>query len=291
MAHLPLALLGHHYTQQAIVGVAKSAGKYALNQGYKALKNRVSKPVLETVENLKRRADDFQQIDTVPVKRRNVPCEEMDCAYDGYFDKNVAAYVVVPRTWNTAALNVFDPVQGDDIQNRRGRSVLVKKINLRLTFRIESQLWDTGGGLQRTPPSVRYVVYVDKFPNGASSTADQVFLSTGSSNEPVDFFRNVLYTDRFYVLDDRTFTMNPQMYYDSSLPGAMSGQITKVVHIELPCEILARYNAGNAGSVADCIENYIYLAVVSGSNHSLRTGYDVRLYCDSRVTFESLSKY
>jgi len=293
MAHIPLAILGHHVTQQVLTSGAKAVGKYALEQGVKYATKSVSSAATDRrramIENLKRHAESFQEIDTVPVKRRAVPCEEMDCSNDGYYDRTVFAYFSVPRDWSTAASPIFNLVQGDDIVNRRGRSVLVKKINLRFVFRVESQA--SSDALAYTNPSVRYIIYIDKFPNGVASTADMVQLSTGSASEPVDYFRNLLYTDRFFVLEDKTFAMNPVMFAKDAVGNYQSGNCTKVVHVELPLDVVTRYNAGNAGSVADCLENYFYVAVCSGSADALRQGFNVRCYCSGRTTFQSLSKY
>jgi len=294
MAHLVLPVLGHHVTQQVATNVAKRVGKYALEQGVKYAKKKITSPFRDTTKRL---AESFQEIDTVPLKRRNVGCrEEEDCFNDGYFDSTVFSDSISPGTgilphlWTDALCikTPFTPVQGDDINNRRGRSVLVTKINVRGTFELQDQALDTGVD-EHTNPAVRFIVYVDKQANGFEGSADMLMKSIGSQD--TDSYRNLLYNNRFVVLEDKTFVMNTSFYYDAAKALPLSGQYTKYLHVEIPCSIEVRYGAGNAGTAADCLENLLCYAIVAGSNITNRTGFDVRCLLQSRITFQSLSRY
>jgi len=288
MANVVLGVLGHHVTQQVATGVAKRVGKFALDQGVKYAKKRISSPFRDTTKRL---AESFQEIDTVPLKRRNVSCrDEEDCFHDGYFDSTSFSNSVVPHLWSdaTALAYPFSPIQGDDINNRRGRSVVIRKVNVRGSFQLEDQSLVSGADTH-TNPSVRFVVFVDRQAAGAAITADQLMTSSGT-NQDVDSYRNLLYNNRFVVLEDRVFTLNPTLYTNNA--GVVkSGQVSKYLHLEIPCEIEVRYNANNSGTVLDCLENALIYAVVAGSSNANRTGFDVRLYLQSRITFQSLSRY
>jgi len=294
MAHLVLPVLGHHVTQQVATNVAKRVGKYALEQGVKYAKKKITSPFRDTTKRL---AESFQEIDTVPLKRRNLGCrEEEDCFHDGYFDSSQFSQStspgggVLPHLWSDTfcVKTPFTPVQGDDIDNRRGRSVCIEKINIRGTFELQDQPTDTGTD-EHTNPAVRFIVFVDKQCNGAAPTGDQL-MKTGS-NQDTDSYRNLLYNNRFVVLEDKTFVMNSSFYYDGSASLTYSGQYTKYLHVEIPCNIEVRFNAGNAGTAADCLENLLCYAIVAGSNITNRTGFDVRCLLQSRITFQSLSRY
>jgi len=289
MANLALGILGHHVTQQVATNVAKRVGKYALEQGVKYAKKRITSPFRDTTKRL---AESFQEIDTVPLKRRNVPCrDEEDCFHDGYFDS--ASYLggVLPHLWSDAfcLAQPFVPIQGDDINNRRGRSVVIKKINVRGSFEIQDQNLVTGTDTH-TNPSVRIIVFVDK-QSGSGSINGSYLMDSSVTSQDVDSYRNLLYNNRFVVLEDKTVTLNPVTWYrvDTNLP--KSGNCTRYLHIEIPCNIEVRYNANNTGSYADCLENMLYYAVVAGSHALNRTGFDVCGFLASRITFQSLSKY
>jgi len=284
MAHIVGGIVGHHITRQLAYNAGKLAAPYAIKYVRKHLSSHRN---VEIANNLKRKAESFVPIDTVPLKRHQVPCPtEEECARDGYFDFYITPNTA-SRNWAGAGTTPFTPVQGDDISNRRGRSVMIKRILMRFDFRVQNQQWFTGVSYG-TDPVVRYVVYIDKCNNGAVSTPDLLMSSAGDA---VENFRNLLYNDRFDVLVDKTFVLSPKLYFDSVAGVSMSGNATTHKEIDIYEDIPIRYNAGNSGTNTDALENALYVAVISGTDTAGRVCYDVRYSYHCRVTFESLSKF
>jgi len=284
MANLALGVLGHHYTQQAALYAGKRVGGYVVNQGVKYVKRKVKAYTEPVLENLKRRADDFQQIDTVPLKRRNVPCPtQAECFHDGYLDGNIYQNNVASNFWNGAELGFFYPIQGDDITDRTFRRLQVKRLTIRLEFRISNQNWDQNP-VFRSNPVVRFIIYVDKQTNGTASNASMVIDSTGF--EAVQMFQNLLFLDRFTILHDDSFPMNPVMFDFAGV--VKSGQYTTSKYVDIPLDMIMHFNANNTGLIDSIVDNSLYCAVCVGPDNSSRLAYDVRLNGSYRVTFQNI---
>lgn len=288
MAHLVLGVLGHHYTQQAAVAVGKRVGKFALEQGYNYATKRITSSVNRVTENAKRQAASFQEIDTVPLKRRNVPCKtEDDCADDGYYDYS-QSQLLLTYVWLTAANQIFNPVLGDDIGNRRGRLVRVSRIFVRVMFYIRHQNIEYATGTH-TNPAVRYILFVDKFANGTRAFGNDVFGTTGT--ESLEVFTNLAHNNRFFVLTDKVFNMNPSISYDSTNTRFRCSPYTVYKDIDLTTDFYVQFNSLSTSDFTSVLSNSIYFAAIQGPQATADASFPVYHSYSVRVTFENMSKY
>jgi len=134
--------------------------------------------------------------------------------------------------------------RGDDINQRNGRQVTMRSIELRGYNYVTTA---TG-----TDQIHRVCLVLDKQPNGAALTAAQVFSSV-SHLAP----RNLENRARFKILMDKRMTLNSDVVGE---PGAR-----RVWKIYRRLNIPVTFNNGNAGTVADIITGSVYLVMI-GSN-------------------------
>jgi len=182
-----------------------------------------------------------------------------------YFDteRTVTSIAVNTASWtgteydpNTSAmLCLFAPVTGDDIFNRSGRKVFVK------TIRINGQL-SAGpaatGAVGGTANNVRIVVYQDRQTNIAQSQGEDV-LSQGAGSDAIHMAMNPANFGRFRILKDKYFTMGKNLEIGGATGAFVySGEIINF-KFDITVNDWVNYNATNAGTVADVVDNSFHL--------------------------------
>lgn len=176
----------------------------------------------------------------------------------------------------TAMLCLFAPVIGDDIFNRTGRKVFVKKINIvgQLTV-----VPGTVGSVGETPAHVRLIVYCDKQTNTSQSQGEDL-IESGAASDAINMFQSTKNFGRFKVLKDQHYTIgrNPNM---AGLTGAFVSNGDSVsFHYSLPVNMWVNYNAANGGTVADIVDNSFHL--IANTNVSTQV---VQIQYKVRTTF------
>lgn len=186
-------------------------------------------------------------------------------AENHYFDteRTATALVANATSWTgteydpntTAMLCLFAPVQGDDIQNRTGRKIFVKKIRISGVIDIAPQ----GGQIACDyPVTARIIVYMDKQTNGSQSQGEDL-ISSGAANDPLDMFQNITNLGRFKVYKDKKIMLtNPSQ---SVLAGPLIYQngLTHNWKMNIRVNQWVNYNATNGGTVADVVDNSFHL--------------------------------
>lgn len=132
--------------------------------------------------------------------------------------------------------------RGDDINQRNGREVLLKSIEIRLR-----NLVTAGTGTEQTH---RVCIVYDRQSNGAAPTIADIL-----SAPNVLYPRNLENRRRFKILYDRAFTLNAT--------GEPGGERFHKFYRRLAHPVT--FNTGNAGTIADITMGSLYL-ITMGTN-------------------------
>lgn len=140
-------------------------------------------------------------------------------------------------------------IQGTDYNQRVGRTIKMTKISIRGTTTINAA--------STANQYMRIMLVVSKFPNTTAPTSATLF---GSAAGDVNCFLNLDYRKYYKILYDQRIFISPD--YDS-----------KMVDIELPLGqgIHTVYNGGNANTIADIMNNAVYLVAYSDQATNIPT--------------------
>lgn len=156
---------------------------------------------------------------------------------------------------------LFAPLQGDDIINRSGRKVFVKKIRMRGYVSIAPQ------ATQSTADSacrIRLILYQDCQTN-ASSTGSENVIGSGYQVPTLDQFQNVANIGRFKVLKDKSWVLQrPPMANDTGATGGLvQGGLKQLFKFTVSPNCWVNYNTTNGGTVADVTDNSWHLIAMA----------------------------
>lgn len=200
-----------------------------------------------------------------------------------YFDteRTVTNVAVNTASWtgteydpNTSAmLCLFAPVTGDDIFNRQGRKVFVKTIRIYGTLTIAAA---ANGAAGFTPINVRIIVYQDKQTNIAQSQGEDV-ISSGAASDAIHMMMNASNFGRFRILKDKMYVLNKNPVIAGLTTAFVSNGDQVHFKYDIPVKEWVNYNATNAGTVADVVDNSFHLiANASGASQTVTITYKVR---------------
>jgi len=179
-------------------------------------------------------------------------------AENHYFDSERSLNIVSCATsWAgcmadpTPANCLFSPVQGDDISQRQGRRVFLKKIRINGSVAIPTQPGPDPYA------NIRIVVVQDMQTNGSQMTATQL-LSSGAAADGIHMFQSTLNFGRFKILKDKTFNMADRAL--AGVAGAFQEQF-KVAEFKfsLKPNCYINYNSGNTNSISDVVDNSFHI--------------------------------
>jgi len=185
-----------------------------------------------------------------------------------YFDTERTS-TAIPQsasTWNgsemdpntSAMLCLFAPVIGDDISNRMGRKVFVKKIRISGVINVAEQSAQTA---QDAALNVRLVCYQDMQTNATQATGDLV-LSQGAASNAIHMGMNVASLGRFKILKDKRIVVAPADYSGLTTAFVAAG---RAVNFKMNIKVnqWVNYNATNGGTVADVVDNSFHVLALS----------------------------
>jgi len=181
-----------------------------------------------------------------------------------YFDSELAITSIAAQlnNWQTTEYDptskgcLFFPTQGDDISNRQGRKVFVKKIRMRCAISVAAQ---AGIATADQEAIVRVLVYKDMQTNAAQSQGEDV-LSSGTSGESLQMMGNVANLGRFVVMYDKIHKIS-QRTMDAGLQSG--AYISFKINIKPNCWV--NYNSANGGTVADIVDNSFHIIANTNS--------------------------
>lgn len=158
---------------------------------------------------------------------------------------------------NTSAmLCLFAPTIGDDITNRYGRKIFVKKIRIAGMIKMaRGAAAATGEDICR----IRIIVYQDKQTNGAQSQGEDV-ISSGAGSNAMDMFQNIANLGRFKVWKDKKYLMqNPAITADAGTGTIVHDELARPFKFSIAVNTWVNYNSTNGGTVADVVDNSFHL--------------------------------
>jgi len=165
-------------------------------------------------------------------------------------------------------------------QQRIGRKVQILSIKIRMEIGLVTSTV--------TPASpfvsqlCRFVLYIDKQTNGTVSNPGELLFSGPSNVIGVDYFQNGSSFGRYKILIDKTFTLNPHVYYNYSSNTTSNNGNNRFFDINYTFNppLTVHYNAGLSATVADIIDNSIHLCCGTDQNNP-----QCFMSYKSRVTF------
>lgn len=207
-----------------------------------------------------------------------------------YYDAGIANTAIVSTNadWqNTeldpAALALFVPVLGNNIQNRIGRNVYVHSIKITYTVYMISQ---TAQSTADAGCVVRLLLYQDCQTNAVQAQGEQV-LSPGGIADPTITNCSPMNVDnfgRFKILKDRTVNLS-----DPNITGSPTGadvivngkSVRGKMKIKFRTPVKVQFNATNGGTVADIVDNSFHLI-----GHATSSALIPRISYYSRIGFK-----
>ena len=226
-----------------------------------------------------------------------------------YFDtyKTTTAVGVVTTTWPVGAmvdptttvnlgaaavatpLCLFAPTVGSALNQRIGRSVLVRKIKIHGQITAAASGTNLAAYEPYLPQKVRLLVVHDQQTNGAQMTAAQLQNDAGASDTTINSYQNPNNFGRFRVLKDKdilvqdpNFTTeynpddNPQTGYART-----NGLIRNFkFNLNFKVPIKVQFNATNGGTVADIVDNSFHVVCACtgvATNHPPSISYYARV--------------
>lgn len=187
----------------------------------------------------------------------------------------------VTSSWGTAdpiALNCISaPAQGDGESDRDGRVFYINSVHIHGYCRITA----TEGNTAPTSNDLfRVVLVLDKQTNAAQLTATDVMDAGGTSD--VIAFRNLQYTQRFRILKDVTFTMQPQCVNEGAsnlFSNTDQYQYFSMNHIfKKPLKVQC---SGTSAGVSSIVDNSLHVIACATANQITTLYYQARIrFCD-----------
>lgn len=201
-----------------------------------------------------------------------------------YFDSTVdnVAMTDISLSWASARLDpttlstLFAPTQGDSYNNRDGRKVLLAGIRINWQCDIATQ---TNQSAADAGSKVRLLLVQDLQTNGVQLNSEDV-ITSGSAKAGVCMHQNPAYFGRFKVWKDKVFVMeNPAMTNNASATTIQQNGLTRFgkwkLNFKKPIPI--NYNTGNAGTVADIVDNSFH--IIGGYAGGLTPNFSAHIRC------------
>lgn len=152
---------------------------------------------------------------------------------------------------------LFAPIEGNDIGNRDGRKVFVKKIRITGALIVTAQ---TAQSTLDIPTRVRLVLYCDKQTNKTQSQGEDV-IHSGDDVVAINMFQNTANFGRFKIYKDKVFTLVQNSSVAATDAGTTIVQGGTCRPFKMVCSpnCWVNYAATNGGTVADVVDNSFHL--------------------------------
>ena len=172
-------------------------------------------------------------------------------AVDTFCSAGSMASVAVPDYTGAPIIKLLNGIaRGDDINERNGRQVIMKSVQINMVFRPSSTQ------ANQLPTVVRMMLVYDKQTNATAPTIANILAPPGSEPWNCAALRNLEYRDRFIVLKDD--------FIPIASATATALQMPYTPHkVFLPINLPVTFNAGDNGTVADIATGSLYLIMLS----------------------------
>lgn len=181
---------------------------------------------------------------------------------------------------------LFAPTVGSALNQRIGRSVLVRKIKVRGTLEQGGRSGAIGAGTLDLGTKVRVLLVQDMQTNAAQMTGAALLNdSPGGAPTTIESFQNPNNFGRFRVLKDKTFIMqNPNFTVGETAAGTFGSYQQGLVrdfkfNVNFKTPVKVQFNATNGGTVADIVDNsfHVIAGLVSTDNTNISIAYYSRV--------------
>ena len=185
-------------------------------------------------------------------------------------------------------LSLFVPTVGSALNQRIGRSVLVRKIKVHGQITAAA----TGTGLAAyepyLPQKVRLMLVQDSQTNAAQMTAAQLMNDAGAADTTINSYQNPNNFGRFRVLKDKDILIQDPNFtteYEPETPFAGYARTNGLIrnfkfNINFKVPVKVQFNATNGGTVLDIVDNSFHMiAACTGvsTNHPPSISYYARV--------------
>lgn len=176
-----------------------------------------------------------------------------------------------------SVVNQFAMTQGTDFNQRIGRKVIIKSIQCRGMCVGEGAkaLAMVGAAAQY----IRCIMLVDMQPNGSLPTAANIL---ASATDPTSFM-NLDNRDRFKVIWDKKFVLDPFIFQTGTNLGYSCSNQIKQFDIYKKCNIEVIFNNVNGGTIADIQSGSIIFLSLGTTAAGLNT--DANIIMSTRLRY------
>lgn len=184
-----------------------------------------------------------------------------------FIDTGINSQVQSPADWaimDPLTLHQISPIaQGDGANERDGRKCTL--VSLHVKGRVFSNT--------KIGSRVRVVFFIDTQTNGAQVHHSGTVFQPPTSLKETDSFRNLEWTQRFKVLYDKTFELNPSPYWDGAQ--AVTSAPVHTFEINKKLNIVQNYKDAGGG-VESVTDNSIHCMAVADAE-GVWLGYSSRV--------------
>jgi len=152
---------------------------------------------------------------------------------------------------------LFAPTVGSALNQRIGRSVLVRKIKVCGTIAIPAQ---TSDATLDEAMKVRLILVQDMQTNAAPMTAAQLMHGGSAATTTICSYQNPDNFGRFRVLKDKIFTVQDPNMVGAAGAATINGKIVNFkMNVNFKTPVKVQFNATNGGTVADIVDNSFHI--------------------------------
>jgi len=179
-----------------------------------------------------------------------------------YFDATLNNFPCPVQTTSWSATNInptgfntlVAPILGDDINNRSGRKIFVKKIRINGILEAAPQVNQSATD---AAVYIRMLLYQDMQTNGSQTGVDNLVLSSGAATNATLMHQNTGTLRRFKVWKDKTFIFQNPAIVALTAAGTTAAQqgLTKSFKWNIRPNCYMNFNIVNGGTIADIVDN------------------------------------
>jgi len=188
-----------------------------------------------------------------------------------FYDTALAATALVAPTDATggefdpsATSMISTPAQGDSEQQRDGKRIVIKSVQVSGVCSTNALTAQTGTA---APVEVFVALVLDTQTNGAQLNSEDVYKNLGAANYlATNPLRNLLFANRFKVLKEWSMTLEPKTAVNNASATTVSVAGTRCeFDCFLPLDLNVNFNAGTTASIANVIDNSLHIVAYCSS--------------------------
>lgn len=158
----------------------------------------------------------------------------------------------------SATSMISTPAQGDGEQNRDGKKILIKSVQISGAV---IQATSSAGTATSAESEVFVALVLDSQTNGVQLSSEDVFKNTAATSVMApNVMRNLLFAPRFKVLKQWKLRLEPKTSVNNASATTVSIGGSRVdFDCYLPLDLVVNFNSGTTASVANVIDNSLHI--------------------------------